>query len=218
MAWAALPLDIVRHTRQKDIWKHTSTLSVQLTTYVHWGPAERRDCCTERLVALWITQAPATPTCRHVTWHSKVIRVSLSNRYFTLSNVGDPDKPLNHQNCKNSSIFNWQAWHQVKSGGFYCHSSHTHNVSPLIQVVLHLRNIERQLRQATFSALCLLRYKHLTSNLYGFLHLKRGAGPPTLPTTPLPLTVSRVPDRLKILQWRSLSCTTSLPRFSSRIQ
>lgn len=40
----------------------------------------------------------------------------------------------------------------------------------------------------------------------------------TLPTTPRPRTVSRVPDRLKILQCRSLSWTTSLPMFSRRMQ
>lgn len=40
----------------------------------------------------------------------------------------------------------------------------------------------------------------------------------TLPTTPRPRTVSRVPDRLKILQCLSLSWTTSLPMFSRRIQ
>lgn len=40
----------------------------------------------------------------------------------------------------------------------------------------------------------------------------------TRPTTPRPRTVSRVPDRLKILQCLSLSWTTSLPMFSRRMQ
>ena len=40
----------------------------------------------------------------------------------------------------------------------------------------------------------------------------------TLPTTPRPRTVSRVPERLNILQCLSLSWTTSLPMFSRRMQ
>jgi hypothetical protein len=40
----------------------------------------------------------------------------------------------------------------------------------------------------------------------------------TLPTIPLPRTVSNVPDRLNILQCLSLSCTVSSPRFSRRMQ
>lgn len=40
----------------------------------------------------------------------------------------------------------------------------------------------------------------------------------TRPTTPRPRTVSRVPERLKILQCLSLSWTTSLPMFSRRMQ
>ena len=38
------------------------------------------------------------------------------------------------------------------------------------------------------------------------------------PTTPRPRTVSRVPDREKIRQLRSLSCTVASPRFSSLMQ
>lgn len=48
--------------------------------------------------------------------------------------------------------------------------------------------------------------------------LEKGKQVLTRPTTPRPRTVSRVPDRLKILQCRSLSCTTSLPMFSRRMQ
>ena len=39
----------------------------------------------------------------------------------------------------------------------------------------------------------------------------------TCPTTPLPLTVSSVPERLNILQCLSLSCTRSPLKFSRRI-
>ena len=38
------------------------------------------------------------------------------------------------------------------------------------------------------------------------------------PTTPRPLTVSRVPDKENILQFLSLSVTVCSPKFSSRIQ
>ena len=40
----------------------------------------------------------------------------------------------------------------------------------------------------------------------------------TCPATPLPLTVSNVPDRLNILQCLSRSCTVSWPRFSILMQ
>ena len=40
----------------------------------------------------------------------------------------------------------------------------------------------------------------------------------TCPITPLPLTVSKVPERLKIRQCRSRNCTESSPKFSRRMQ
>lgn len=40
---------------------------MELTTCVRWGPAEKHGCCTGRLVALWITRAPAITTWRHST-------------------------------------------------------------------------------------------------------------------------------------------------------
>jgi len=40
----------------------------------------------------------------------------------------------------------------------------------------------------------------------------------TLPMMPRPRTVSSVPERLNMRQWRSRSCTVSSPRFSSRMQ
>ena len=43
---------------------------IELTTYVHWVPEEIHDCCTERLAALWITQAPATTTWHYYTEHT----------------------------------------------------------------------------------------------------------------------------------------------------
>lgn len=47
---------------------------------------------------------------------------------------------------------------------------------------------------------------------------KRGLRMGSWPTTPRPRTVSRVPEREKIRQCRSRSCTLSSPRFSNRMQ